>query len=120
EKPRDAGCADAVGEGDSVEEDPAGLGVEAAGGDLRRAGVSDEDERGDADGVEQKDSDDTDGDQEVRAREAEFAAEEPEQAERKGEDEADAFEAGAFGCDLDVEVRRAEDASGGIGDDAGD
>ena len=68
---------DAESEGDGVEGDPAGLGVKSSGGDPRRSGVANEDQRGDARGVQQEDGGDSGGNENQCVREAAFAPEEP-------------------------------------------
>lgn len=104
-------------EHDQVVADPAGLGVEAAEGDVAPAGGTNEDEGGDAEAVEEEHQAGGQWQQQPGLRPAEFAAAPPEIGGDEDPGEADAFVAGALGGDDDGEVTGADAEIGGVGDD---
>ena len=110
---------DEEGDGNGVEEEPAGFGVEAVEGEAEVSVVSDGDEGGDAREVEEPDGDERDGDEAEGSGEAEFFAGKDEPGEGEGEHEGDAFDTGAGTGDDDLKAWGAEDGRGGVADDGG-
>ena len=91
-----------------VEGDPAGLGVEADGGDLGMSCVADAEQGRDAQDVQHPDQGQRAGDQQKRLGKAQLAARVPEPAEAEQQGQGEAFDPGTTGRDGDSEMGKTD------------